>query len=201
MKAFVPSLVLLVIATTLVACGKNDKSGENSSGGTVATLPQPSQRCLDTFSTQAWSPYRQYGFFPYDTYTAYAEAGIHMQYGHSYQYQFGYPSQPYMSSPYPAWTPQRGFCGCPAGTVPVCDNSAGMACVSQGHLNNMPYRTWGFDPIQSNWNQSGWGQMYAQNSCYQSIAQSCQVGSLQCGPGALCMATVAGSPIGICVRH
>lgn len=198
---------LLLCVSLLSACGKDDKNnGAGGSGDTIATVPQPSQRCLDTFSQQAWLPYQQHGFFPYQSYSGYAgsaQAGYYIGGGFGARANVYPPHRPHgpLTTPYPAWTPQRGFCGCPNGTIPICDNSAGLACVNQNHLHNMPYRSWGFDPIATNWNQLGWGSLPTQNSCYQGVAQSCHIGTQQCGFGAICMATVANSPIGVCVRH
>ncbi len=205
-------IVIGLAAVMLVACGK--KGNEERTGETIAVVPQPSQRCLDTFSSSAWTPYANYGFLPYQGYGgglrggmgAYAGGGYGGGMGvyagggfgvnAAYGQRHGAPS-----TPWPAWTPQRGFCGCPAGTVPTCDNSAGMACVSANHLQNVQYRAWGFDPIATNWNQLGWGSLSTANSCHQGMAQACQVGSLQCGYGAVCMPTMNGSPMGVCVRH
>lgn len=211
MKVVVHALMLIAIVVGTSACGKKGNEENNSGGQTVATVPQPSQRCLDTFSQSAWSPYQNFGFQPYGGYASYGGGngvyvggGFGMPTGHHPTYHHGrYPGQNMgqFSSPYPAWTPQRGFCGCPAGTVPTCDNSAGLACVNAQHINNMPYRAWGFDPVATNWNQLGWGQIPTQNSCHQGMAQACRVGTVSCGYGAVCMPTMNNSPMGVCVRH
>lgn len=204
MKSIARLLMCLAAVVAVTACGKKENQG--NAGETIATVPQPSQRCLDTFSQSAWTPYSNYGFMPYQGYGSqgYGGTGVYVGGGFGFHGQYGYQNGPAttpMSSPWPAWTPQRGFCGCPSGTVPTCDNSAGMACVNAHHLNNVQYRAWGFDPIGTSWNQIGWGSLPTQNSCYQGMAQACQVGSLQCGYGAVCMPTTQNSPIGVCVRH
>jgi len=157
---------------------------EKQNSNVVATSgsQQLSNACLNHSQHQGWGSLAGYGFYGYAPHSG----------GYSY-----YPNQ--------------GFCGCPAGTVPVCDANRGMGCMQTGYYPAQ-YATWQFNPNQNSWAWFGFHSYgyssYGSGSlpgtgCFQQVARTCVVDawgrSTDCGFGSSCLAN-PGSPFGVCVR-
>ncbi len=173
-------ILILAVGFGLTACdpsqNKNQNSDPNSHWATVPTA----QSCLNnSYNPQNWNPYQQYGFSPYGS---------------------SYPGGGY--NPYS----NEGFCGCQMGTVPVCDGSYGMGCVANQQLQGYNYLAWGYSG-QGDFSLRGYGSLGYYNdfsqpkNCYSSVAQTCRVGTYDCGGYGGCAQTTPGNPIGICVRN
>ncbi len=185
--------VIFSLVTATVGCGEK-KTLEN---GTIAVTPlsEPSATCGRGMSSGgAYSQgYSNIGFQPY---------------GAQSQYPYG-PSYP---------TAQTGFCGCPADYQPTCDMQYGMTCAPVRGMQNFEVARWqlqgggsfsfsgfsgyaGYENVQvgGGFPQPGFPQPGYPKNCSSQVAQTCMVGSSQCGMGR-CAPMAAGSNIGICVR-
>jgi hypothetical protein len=159
---------------------------------------------MQTANPQAWQPSYNYGFRGYQTYAGYnsGPGGVG-----TYGYYANGPATPYGYNPgySSVYRPNQGFCGCPSGYIPVCDNSIGMGCT----LNtNQAYATWHWNQAQGQYYRGNFGQfggLYAGqfgasgNSCYSGFGLTCRVGSMDCGSQSICMQTGSNSMIGVCV--
>ena len=174
MKYLVMTLALLA---SVVAC----RNGSDNGNDQIASVPYaPSANCLSNtgYDASRWNPYAGAGYFPYPGYSGYNNGYNGINGGF-----YG----------------AAGICGCPAGTIPVCDNYAGLGCAPdpRGYGQNYPYWNWQQQNQGYGFQYQGFGYMNSNNSCYAGVAQTCRVGSYDCGYGH-CYPT--SQDFGICVQ-
>ncbi len=181
MKSWILNCILMPLAATslIVACANNQNSGNG-----VATPPPPPTNCVD--GTTYCNSNQYYGNSGFSA----------------------YPNNPYFFNNSYTWNNggnYGSFCNCPYGTRPVYNGQFGLGCVAtssfQSYSSGAIY--WGLGANNNQWvnvPQISNSQGYPQNTCYQSVAQSCFVDQANsCGAGLTCQTTGGASRIGICV--
>jgi hypothetical protein len=218
------STILATLATVaVIGCGKSNNNNNSSQpAGTVVPtgVPpavNPGTVVLPTANTcfralpmasRSWDNYRRWGFRRYGagTYT-WGGYGGYVRARIGYQTPFSWP-RGYVET----LNNNHGFCGCPAGTQPVCDTAAGGIMCLQIAPQNYAIATWAWRGNQFQFNDYvgynngyyGTGPYYDpynhQDQCFQNVGQTCQVGfNNTCGAG-VCVPVNAGSSIGLCAR-
>lgn len=195
------SLVFLLPAFIMVACGKKEENNN-----TTATAPN--NTCVVNYCDNSiYSNYAYYGFSAYNI-----PAG--MSYS-TYISQYGYTSGSFGS-----------FCSCGYGNYPVYNGTFGFGCVSQAAVAPMLSfaATWTLQPNNYQWTSmpqysnnnfgngwntgwnssyyggwnSGWGNTI-NGSCTNRVLEACYTNQPNaCADGRICRPTQNGSPIGIC---
>lgn len=191
------TFIMILASASLVACGQDDNSNHPAGGGTIVDVPT-ANACLSpglspgsAWPTNAWDSYRQYGFRNYN----YGWYSNHNRWGNHYT-----------PNGYGAYA-NNGFCGCPQGYMPVCNNGMGMACVPVSGIQNYPVALYQWNSGHNNFAFHGYNnwnnRTYANNgSCNnQYIGQACQIGTNSCGYGRSCRMVSPGSPMGVCVQY
>lgn len=180
--AWLRSFALLLVATTLWACGSNNS---NNSGGTATT---PIDACIQTgtCNNTLYNNYTAYGWMAYPQH----HTGFYQYYGN---------------------TPYYNYCSCPSGYRPVYNAQFGLGCYNENSFQAYSYGAayFGYNfgtgtPQNTQWVNipriSGYSG-YNDNSCFNSVAESCYVDvANSCTVGKRCAQTAAGSRIGICVN-
>lgn len=170
----------LIISST--ACQKKDDGG---SGGTIAQTPPPPTTTNTPPPTTCNIP----GASP-----SACNPNYYYQNGWTYSYtnnQLG-----------------LGYCGCPAGTIPVMNMGWGMGCAPMNYsVGTSSYSGWNYPASNTqvlNQPPSYYTvpTSYApQNggNCYPFAAQACNVSIAgSCGFNSVCVASAAGSTLGVC---
>lgn len=114
-------VALLALAAGLTGCGKNQKTVEE--GGQVALTPngQPTQACAIGATQNFPHAYQTIGLQPYST----PQPGVPWGLQHHLQ---------------------TGFCGCPAGTIALCDAQYGLTCAPSGLMSGFEVQVWRLAP-------------------------------------------------------
>lgn len=200
------SLIAAAVAMTsaTVGCGHD---GSSQPGQVVAVSALSSCESGVTYQGNTWgrTPYGQMNATPY----GYGVRGFHAN-QHSIR--------------------NEGFCGCAAGTQPMCDSQVGVICMQTETLSGADLALWQpgpqglnfsgyagytaygniYDPRaqrRQTWHSHGGHRIPVQdvriaqaNQCASHIGQTCAVGVNSCGQGSYCRQLSPNQAIGICSR-
>jgi len=199
------SLIAAAVAMTSanVGCGRDSGS---QPGQVVAVTALSNCAAGTTYQGNAWSrtPYGQINATPY----GHGVRGFH-------------PDRQLIRS--------QGFCGCAAGTQPMCDSQAGVICLPVESLTGADLALWQPGPQGLNFSgyagYTAYGNIYdprsrrrspghfhggpapienvriAQaNQCASHIGQTCTVGVNSCDQGSYCRPIAPNRSLGICAR-
>lgn len=217
------ALLLTICSLVIGACGsKGGDGGGAAPNGQVATTGLDAG-CLNTATPTAacngamYGQYRQYGFQPYGI-----QYNQWQTLGYQNYYQYSYSTfRPYS---YGGVSTQASFCSCGVGYRPVYTATQGLGCVRERDFSRF-YGSAVYFYMDAN-NQfvlagmleaNNQNQFYGQypqgmprfsysrfkpfksrgNTCYQHVAQGCQVGVTPCSSGTSCIAQ-PNSQMGIC---
>lgn len=175
----------LVLPFLFAACGGNNDNNSGGTTGTIATVPPPTNTCMNGTTYCNSNMYGQnfgYAAYPYNPYF--------------YGVNYGFYNASYYGS----------FCDCPPGHRPVYNTQYGLGCVSVSSFQPYAYGAvyWGWGANNNQWvnvpqvsNTQGYP---SSNTCYRNVVQTCFVDQVNsCGASATCQATGGGSRLGVCV--
>lgn len=184
MKTF-SFLILSAVVLAFSACQKSTQD---------AVVPAVTTDCLNNPNLCNSGVYRQSpGFTPYNYSNLYNN-------GYYGNYQPGY--NPFLYG--------NGYlCNCPAGTVPTYNNYSGLGCVQTNLIYGYAYISFGYAANNNQWtnmpqisNMVGYGYNPQNQSCHNSVVQSCLVGdNAACGTGYTCRINSASARLGVCVSN
>ncbi len=181
----------------LAACGGGGGGGNNNTAansGTVATTGLTTSCLTGTVNCNngVYGQYSQYGWQTYPGNPYLVQGGIQ-----SYFYQNSYR-----------------FCECPVGTQPAYNGSLGLGCVQTSMVPQAAFQ-WNLG-VNLSWSfRRGFrgGSTHRRihrdqatgfrggENCYSGLAQSCYINQPgSCVNGGSCLATSAGSPLGLCAN-
>lgn len=138
-------------------------------------------------------------------------SGLYQQSPGFYPYNYGGSNQgSYYGSGYNPFLYGSGsLCSCPMGTMPTYNNYAGLGCVQNTLISGYAYLSFGYASNNNQWthnlpqvsNISGYTG-YSSQSCYNSVVQSCFVGSANnCSAGYTCRINSASATLGVCISN
>ncbi len=188
---------LFVISMFVTACQNNSGGG----GDKTATTPPPENTC--TAGTQ--------GCVNGTLVNAnYCIPGQTCTYGQNYGY---YNSGYYQQWGYPTYNLQAvgsGYCGCPAGSVPVMNQGWGIGCMpyNYSYNNGFTYSVWNYPGQNQGWVNvpqvyyTSTANVYNNsNNCYPFAGIACDTRiANSCGSYGTCVVTSASSSVGVCQR-
>lgn len=201
------SLIAAAVAMTsaTVGCGQENPQ-PNGNGNVVAVTALSNCAAGATYQGNAWerTPYGRINATPYG---------------------FGVRN----FQPNPLSIRNEGFCGCAAGTQPMCDSQTGIICIPTDVMSGADLALW--QPGPQGLNFSGYAGYTAygnigdrraerrltrrrhdareqiaivrvarSNQCASHIGQTCAVGTNSCGQGSVCRPFAVDQPLGICAR-
>jgi hypothetical protein len=197
-----PLVAAAIAMTSAIGCGHDD----NQQGGVVAVTALSNCAAGASYQGNAWgrTPYGQMKATPY----GYGVRGFH---------------------PTPQAIRNEGFCGCAAGTQPMCDSQAGVICMPIEVLSGADLALWQPGPQGLNFSgyagYTAYGNIYdpraqrratgrlphsayptahvriAQtHQCASHIGQTCTVGTSACDQGSYCRPIPGHRNVGICAR-